>query len=98
MHCNNKFCCIQGLQIQCSNGEFVIGDTVTCDCSSDIGLSDVGWYKNDDLLSLSDNSVSISVTTDNHGAVYMCSKPGACGTLTDSVTVTFTGNLIDELF
>jgi hypothetical protein len=94
--CTDEDLCVLyvGLQVLCD--DFVIGETVTCDCSSDVYSTDIDWYMGNatisSVLSNGTYSINIPVTTDSHGDVYTCGISTECGDQDISNTVDITGN------
>lgn len=91
------------------SGEFIVGEVVTCSCTSDIGADTVQWYREDAAVESDGsgegaityssassrlNSLTIPVTTDNQGEIYTCAISGACGKHERNVTVHATGTAI----
>ena len=68
----------------------MVGETVTCSCTNDIG-SQISWTSSTGT-SISSGSLSIPVSTDSHGDVYTCTMSSSCGVQEqESVTVAVTG-------
>ena len=92
---------IEGLQIECDRSDFVVGGTVTCNCSSEIEHSTVNWREQDltnpeQAGSGVPSVVSLTVgpvTTDSQGEVFTCVMNSSCvaqeKTLTIDVTSKF---------
>ena len=77
----------------------MVGQTVTCSCSSDITSSSMNWYSSSSLLPLhsgtsSVRSLTIPVTTDIEGEVYTCSMSNSCGDQEKFITVSIIGMCI----
>ena len=75
---------------------------MTCSCSSDIVPSSIGWYlgdknsTNSTVLSsgtTSVESITILMTTDDYGAVYVCAMASDCGQQEKLLAIDFTGGL-----
>ena len=92
----------EGLEIVCSGNGFVVGETLVCSCTSDIGTDPV-WYitANDEITytesSGNSSSLTIMVTTDNYGDVYTCTMSSGCGDQERNITVDATGTYMPEL-
>ena len=85
-----------GLQVSCDQSGFVIGETVTCSCSSDILYTSLSWYQGNTTSSsissgVDDSNITILVTTDTYGDVHTCRMSTPCGNQEDSFTVNFAG-------
>ena len=93
--CNQLFSCSDtGLQIQCSS-EFIVGQSVTCNCTSDLDPLFMEWYfqGNGSVLQRSRTSITIPVTTDDEGSVYTCRATSSCGTQQKIMILNTTGML-----
>ena len=65
-----------------------------CSCTSDIGMEDVQWYREDvevDSSSSNSNSLTVPVTTDNQRETYTCAISGKCGNQEKNITIAATG-------
>ena len=82
---------LSGLELQCNKNTYVVGETVTCSCSSDIG-GDVTWTSSTGVTFGAQSS--IFVDTDSHGDVYTCSLSSSCGSQQESVTVDVTSTFV----
>ena len=70
----------------------MVGETVICSCTNDIG-SQISWTSSTGT-SISSGSLSIPVSTDSHGDVYTCTMSSSCGVQEqESVTVDVTCKL-----
>ena len=87
-----------GLQIQCDRSEFVVGATVTCNCSSEIEPSTVNWREQDltNPEQAGDGVPSVvfltvgPVTTDSQGEVFTCVMNSSCVPQEKTLTVDVT--------
>ena len=89
----------KGLQIQCDSSEFIVGESVECNCSSDLDPISIEWYQGSTVIQqIFDNtsaSITIPVTTDSEGSVYTCLATSSCGTQEKTVTVNTIGMIIN---
>ena len=85
------------MQFECSQSEFVVGETVNCSCSSNLGKSPNKWYKGNSNIPLNTDisedgaQLTITVTTDIEGEIYTCSVFTSCWEWKDTITVSVTG-------
>ena len=93
----------------CNNSQFIIGDTVRCNCSSDLEPTSISWFKGDQdtpfcLPTIYRNSSSpslfsvsealIKVAIEDHGLSYRCVSDTPYGTQEKSVEVLVEGTLL----
>ena len=82
------------MQFECSQNEFVVGETVNCSCSSNKESSSNKWYRGNSsipLISEDGAQLTIPVTTDIEGEIYTCSVFISCWEWKDTITVSVTG-------
>lgn len=69
----------------------MVGEVVRCLCISDVGMEEVQWYREDAALDIGLNSLTIPVTTGNHGEMHTCVISGKCGQQEDNFTIAAAG-------
>ena len=85
------------MQFECSQNEFVVGETVNCSCSSNKKSSSNKWYRGNSSIPLNTGisedgaQLTIPVTTDIEGDMYTCSVSISCWEWKDTITVSVTG-------
>ena len=85
----------------CSPSSFVVGQTVTCSCSSDMATSSIRFYKENSsgsrVLASQSGAITFLVTTDINGDIYVCASTSRCGNQERNITVGVTGSYLKLL-
>ena len=77
-----------GLEVQCNKNTLMVGETMTCSCSSDIGT--LSWNSSSGEF-FDSESLNVLVDTGSHEDVYTCTLSSSCGSQQESVTVEVIG-------
>lgn len=84
-----------GLQVSCTPSDFVMGQTATCRCSSDMASTGFQWYRDNSSIPIGGTgTLNIALSTDSYGDKYTCSMSTACGDQQETITV---GNLTGKV-
>ena len=90
---------LQGLQITGNERPLIIGESATLICSSDLDVSKIEWFAQNDenLVNSTRQTITLvfnKVTLDVHGAQYTCRVTSPYGIQERTITVVTEGEML----